>query len=41
VGTVIATYGIGAPTLAALTAALLGGAPIGGRCPVRSAVDPS
>jgi len=37
VGTVLATYGIQAPSLSALTAALLGGAPISGRLPVRVA----
>jgi len=37
VGTVLATYGIQAPSLAALDAALFGGVPITGRVPVRLA----
>jgi beta-N-acetylhexosaminidase len=37
VGTVLATYGIQPPTLAALAAALLGASEISGRCPVRVA----
>ncbi len=37
VGTVLATYGIQAPSLAALAAALTGEAPISGRLPVRLA----
>jgi beta-N-acetylhexosaminidase len=35
VGTVIATYGIQPPTLAAAAAAILDGAPLSGRPPVR------
>jgi beta-N-acetylhexosaminidase len=35
IGTVVATYGIQPPSLAALSDALVGGAPITGRCPVR------
>ena len=38
--TVLATYGIQAPSLSALAAALLGAGPTGGRCPVRLDVDP-
>ena len=37
VGTVLATYGIQPPSLAALAAALSGEAPISGRLPVRVA----
>jgi beta-N-acetylhexosaminidase len=37
IGTVLATYGIQAPSLAALAAALVGDAPISGRLPVRIA----
>jgi beta-N-acetylhexosaminidase len=35
VGTVLASYGIQAPTLMALAAAIVEGAPVSGRCPVR------
>jgi len=37
VGTLLATYGIQAPSLAAVAAALFGGVPITGRVPVRLA----
>ena len=38
VGTVVATYGIQPPTLAALAGALVEGSPLSGRCPVRLSV---